>query len=268
LVLSGQPVPKIRDGMKEGGEYINLVIVLDLVIVSAIVVTSSSHNLQADVYKHRVKKRYDNVILFLLPISIIPTHEREHGHSCPCFTRNKRVGKPGINLSAETRTSIYVVLTTAVPIINTIHRNVQKCLSQRHGGTEVFFEISIVVSCDPFFMSHSTKIQTPLPYTMHKCDWSNAVATSQIACIPHKQKSNPIISTRLGILFSIGRTQLSSLALTTHSPGSGVVCCSIFLPVYFPSVYNAKNKYCIINKNIHNAVVSDSKFTQTGKCSF
>ena len=62
--------------MKEGGENINLVIdldldiVLDLVIVPAIVVTSSSHNLQADVYKHRVKKGYDHVILFLLPISI------------------------------------------------------------------------------------------------------------------------------------------------------------------------------------------------------
>ena len=53
-----------------------------------------------------------------------------------------------LNLSKTTIN--YIISGIILPAdSNTIHRYVQKCLSQRHGGTEVFFEIFIVGSCDP-----------------------------------------------------------------------------------------------------------------------
>ena len=71
------------------------------------------------------------------------------------------------NLSRRTQSITTINYTKPANILptdsNTIHRYVQKCLSQRRGGTEVFFEIFIVGSCNPVLREPSTKIQTPQP---------------------------------------------------------------------------------------------------------
>ena len=65
-----------------------------------------------------------------------------------CSAKNRQE----LSCQNQSKTTInYIISGIILPAdSNTIHRNVQKCLSQRHGGTEIFFEIFIVGSCNPF----------------------------------------------------------------------------------------------------------------------
>ena len=79
-------------------------------------------------------------------------------------------------LSCQNQSKTTIHYTKSAKILptdsNNIHRNVQKCLSQRHEGTAVFFEIFIVGSCksvlhEPLVKNPAAPIIKPDAYDSH-----------------------------------------------------------------------------------------------------